>query len=332
MSSVLAADGIPVARTASLRPLTTLALLSAGVVAGGLTAWAAAQSPVLAAPDAAAVLRGLIVFAYVAAGTFTWERRPSERFGSLLIVLGLTYALTGFIVSQDEVLHTAGRLLTAAWAGLYVYVFLAFPSGRLGTALERTIVRVYVVGALILWPIVLVTTKTLPAAGVFTDCAGRCPHNGLRAVDASPSLAHAAVLAVSLMTAAVALAAVYVLARKSWSQVRLERVTVAPVLLAAVVVILSYVVFSLHPTGGAGRVVNLAVAGTAALFAPIAFFFAPLRGELFVSRGSAGPCRARLLEAATGPGRGRVPAGARRPIAAIRRARAGRDAALRRRR
>ena len=282
MSSIFAADRISVIREPSLTPARAAAMLGAGAVAAGLTAWSAAESTVLVAPDAAATLRTAVVVAYTVGGVFTLWRGQTGRFGYLLVLLGLFYALTSLVASADADVHSAGRLLNAAFVGLYVFVFLAFPSGRLGSRFERVIVGVYVAGAALLWPVVALTAARLPAGGVLTDCGSNCPGNGFQVWDVSPRAPEAAV---AVITAGVAFAAVYVLARRAWSPIGLERRTVAPILLAGIVVILSYVVFSAHPVSGHWRDVNLVVAGTAALFAPIAFVLAPLNGELYVSRG-----------------------------------------------
>ena len=273
----------PASERSYLSLRAAVALGAAGLLAGALTGWAASMSSTVVTPHAVAILRGCLVAGYVVAGAYAWHRRAGDRFAPLLVLLGFGHAVTTLIASEDATVYASGRLVTAAWVGLYLYAFLTFPAGRPTTRVERWIVEAYAVGALVLWPLVVILAPKLPVAGALTDCGNRCPDNGLRVATVSETVWRGPYVAVSLVTAVVAVAAAVVVARKAWSPRAVERRTVAPVLIAACAVFLSYVAFSVHPVGGTWHTVNLVVAGVAALFAPIAFVLGPLRGEQFVS-------------------------------------------------
>ena len=260
------------------------ALAALGLVGGGLTAWAVATSPILTRPEADALVRSCAIVAFVLGGVYVARRRATDRFGLLLALVGLTYALTTFNASGRESLYSAGRVLAAAWLGLYFYAFLAFPSGRLGTRLERALAGGYALGALLLWPALLVVAEKLPAGGALADCGSECPHNAFRVVSASSSVTRTLEVAVGVLTVAAAVAVALVLVHRARSRTGIERRTVLPVLIAAVAILTSYVAFSLHPAGGLWRDANLVVTGVAALLVPLAFVFSPVRAELFVSR------------------------------------------------
>jgi signal transduction histidine kinase len=264
----------PTARAVALLGVLTVA-------AATLTAWSAATSPIFVRPTELAVARATLVAAYALAGIYVWLRRPEERFGPLMVLLGLTFALTSPLASGDPTWHTIGRLANAGWVGFYLFAFLAFPAGRLGTRAERAIVYGYLAVAAVGWPLIALTAAKVPSAGVFTACGDRCPDNGLRVFDLSSGVPSRIVL---LATAVAALAAIVVLARKAASPLRVERYTVGPVLLAAIVVMVGYVVYTLHPATGRWVDLNLVISGAAALFTPIAFVIGPRRGEYYVSR------------------------------------------------
>jgi signal transduction histidine kinase len=284
MSSTFAVDDKPVVRGMSLRRAPAAALLAAGAVGSGLTAWAAATSPILSTPGADAVVRGFLVGLYTLAGVYTWRRRPGEPFGPLLVAIGLTYALTSFNTSGDSTLYTLGRLYTAAFYGLLYAAFLSFPSGRLRTGLERTTVAVYALGAGVLWVSVALLAETLPSGGVFSDCGEQCPPNAFRVTHLPSAVGHVPVVALQVLTVGVSAAATLVLVRKARSPIGVERRTVRPVLLAALAIVVAYALFTVHSSGDVWHTLNLVVSGTAAIVLPLAFVLAPLRGELYVSR------------------------------------------------
>ena len=96
MSFLFAVDDESVARGAALRPVAAGVLLAAGAVGSGLTAWATATSPILVTPEADAIVRAFVVGLYMIAGVYVWVRRPNERFGQVLVLISLAYALTTF--------------------------------------------------------------------------------------------------------------------------------------------------------------------------------------------------------------------------------------------
>jgi signal transduction histidine kinase len=284
MSFLFAVDDECVSRGAPLRPVVAGVLLSAGVAGGGLTAWAAATSPILVTPDADAVVRGFLVVLYVVAGVYAWQRRRDDWFGPVLVLLSFTYALTTFNVSGDATLYSLGRVYTAAWLVVLVAAFLSFPSGRLGSRLERLAVRGFALATAVLWTLIVLLVHTFPAAGVLADCGKQCPGNAFRVASVPSWVARVPVVAMAVLSIVFLAVAILVLVRKAWSPTGVERRTVRPVLFAAAGLVVSYLAFSLHAEGDTWRAANLVVTGTAAIVLPIAFVLGPLRGELFVSR------------------------------------------------
>ena len=52
---------------------------------------------------------------------------------------------------------------------------LSFPSGRLTSRVERTVVGGFALASAIVWTLIVLVVKMLPAAGVLTDCGKECP-------------------------------------------------------------------------------------------------------------------------------------------------------------
>ena len=73
-----------------------------------------------------------ILLAYVFCGLLAWTRRPESGFGRLMVVVGFGAALSNLARSSDPLLFTVGQAVDLLVVALFLHVFLAFPSGRLG--------------------------------------------------------------------------------------------------------------------------------------------------------------------------------------------------------
>jgi signal transduction histidine kinase len=121
------------------------AVLGAIAVAGGA---AAATSVSLAfasdhvdQPGVQATLMVWMVLGYVFAGLVAWWRRPG-RFGPLMVAAGFGIFLSSLSWANGSVLFTIGILFDLLPAVLFLHVFLAFPTGRLESRFERSLVGV----------------------------------------------------------------------------------------------------------------------------------------------------------------------------------------------
>ncbi len=199
---------VPVAAGRELRHGALLALALAGAAA---TAAAAAFGYAGAAgqPGLAALARGLIVGAPIAIGLYAWSRRPSQRFGLLLVAAGGLWFLATLSESTDPGVYTLGR--TAGWLVevFLVYLVLCFPTGRLPEAADRRLVgAMTAVFALFFLPQLFIA-ETFPVPSPYTSCIDDCPPNALFALDSEPAFVQSvmrplgAVLVFGVMTAVV---------------------------------------------------------------------------------------------------------------------------------
>jgi len=76
-------------------------------------------------------------WSFIGSGLLAWTRRPENRTGPLLVLVGLTF-FTGLLNSADhDALNTLGAWVRPLHFVVFVYVLLAFPSGRLDSSLAR---------------------------------------------------------------------------------------------------------------------------------------------------------------------------------------------------
>jgi signal transduction histidine kinase len=84
---------------------------------------------------------------YLVAGLIAWWRRPGSRIGALMVVSGIAISLSGLSSASTEPLYTIGVTLDILPAAIFLYVYLAFPDGRLRSGFERVLVAAAFVSA-----------------------------------------------------------------------------------------------------------------------------------------------------------------------------------------
>ena len=124
------------------RGWTLLGIALAGALAGALTLIVALGGESDAGPGRAfnAVVGPLIGWAFIGTGLFAWVRRPKNRVGLLMVLVGFTWCASALIVSDQPGVFVVGYLaIGLPYAALY-HLLLAFPDGRLHSTLERGVV------------------------------------------------------------------------------------------------------------------------------------------------------------------------------------------------
>ena len=180
-----------------------------------------------------ASVRAFTVAAPITVGLYARRHPPFERFGRLLVALGLLWFLSTFAGSSNEVVYSIGRVFGWIADGALVYVVLAFPSGRLARA-DRVIVGavVVVVGLLYLPTALLVDGYPTPAA--YMSCDAGCPANAFMIVNAEPAFIENLLRPLrELLTLAVLAAATMRLVWRMERATHLMRRLLAPVVIVA---------------------------------------------------------------------------------------------------
>jgi signal transduction histidine kinase len=118
---------------------------------------------------------------FVAVGLFAWSRRPDSRVGALMVVTGFAWFLSVFNLTEPALLFSVGLVLSNFYIAPAIHLLLGFPSGRLGTRVDRWLVGITYAA---------VTIGFLPIALTFDPSTEgcNCPENVFLA-DSHPSFA-----------------------------------------------------------------------------------------------------------------------------------------------
>lgn len=109
-----------------------LAVIALG---GGLT-WVLLTAAPLGA-DALALLSG---WSFIGIGLVVWARRPDNRTGPLMVLIGFAYFGNRLSLAEDPMLRAIGLWITPIHLAILVHALLALPTGRLGSPVARAIV------------------------------------------------------------------------------------------------------------------------------------------------------------------------------------------------
>ena len=98
-------------------------------------------------------LRVLVGWAFAGSGLYAWGRRPENRLGPLMTVVGCTYLVAQILTQADSsLLFTLGIWLADAWVVTFVFFLLAFPDGRLTGRFDLVVIGMF---ALMAFPLEL---------------------------------------------------------------------------------------------------------------------------------------------------------------------------------
>jgi signal transduction histidine kinase len=94
----------------------------------------------LGEPLVVAFLVNSVTVFYVLGGLIAWTRRPESRFGPLMIAAGFANFVSTLSWTTNDFTYTVGQALDFLAPAVFLHLFLAFPSGRLGGRTERIVV------------------------------------------------------------------------------------------------------------------------------------------------------------------------------------------------
>lgn len=230
------AAGLPLSserHRAAPKPALLWILGLAGVAFCACTAVLASLNEELYQPALRVLLVIWLTLPFILAGLVAWRRRPDSAFGPLMIVTGFAIQLTILEWTEQPLLNTIGQLCDLLAAALLLHVFLAYPSGRLGSQIERVVVVTAYVAALGLQLVILML-------GGFND-------RHLLTVVKQPAAAEAVQNLLLLMLSALALVGVVLLWRRwrslpSWQRRRSTQIVIncfslSLVMLAALLIV-----------------------------------------------------------------------------------------------
>jgi signal transduction histidine kinase len=110
-----------------------------------------------------------VAWIFVAAGLIAWSRRPDSRVGMLMVFVGYALLVRKLQYSHDPLLFTLGFALGEICFVAYGHVVLAYPTGRLGTRVERWFVATAYAAA-IAFPTAMLLVFDHTATCPFSTC------------------------------------------------------------------------------------------------------------------------------------------------------------------
>jgi signal transduction histidine kinase len=266
------------------REAGALVMLAAGAAATAGSVTLVARSEVLTHPHANAVARGLAIALCTAVGAYTWWQRPDSRLGLLVVGIGLSFSLTALMALEAPVPFTLGRVATAGFVLMAVYVFVCFPRDHLAPGPPTWFIRALAVMTTGVWVLALALCEELPVAGPVGQCSGPCPRNAFSLVSAPAAVSDALAIAVNALSALGLAGATVALVAKARSPDRLRRRAVEPLLWVMSLVVLSYAVYlTLRQAGVAGSEAPGAIAIVGFLAIPIGVLVGQIRGRQFAA-------------------------------------------------
>jgi signal transduction histidine kinase len=140
VAAVRLASGSSVHVPDAPRRSVLIGIALAGCAAAGGSFALALSSDHVNEPGLQAALMAWIALPFILSGVIAWWRRPESRLGPLMIVAGFATFVSTFQWTNADVPHTVGQSVDLLPAALFLHVFLAYPSGRLGSWFERSLV------------------------------------------------------------------------------------------------------------------------------------------------------------------------------------------------
>jgi signal transduction histidine kinase len=210
------------------RTVAAVACATVAVVAAGSAAGLAA---VAGEPTLTAFVRGLIVGVPVAVGLRAFLRGDSQRFGVLLVAVGLVLLVASLAESNSELAYSIGR--TAGWVVevMLIYLILSFPTGRLSSSTDRALVGAAALVVLFLFLPRLVLASSFEVPSPYTSCLHDCPGNAFFLLDHQPAFVQGVIRpAGALLMVALSAAVVLRLRERVREATPLARTMFAPVL------------------------------------------------------------------------------------------------------
>lgn len=155
-----------------------LGVLVVGVVAAAAAVWITLDARFLQYPGWLAAQKADFVLGPIGVGLYWRHRRPNNRLGLLLIVLGLVGVLYILESSTNPTLFGIGVLAETPIYVVTALVILAFPSGRFD-AVSKWLIIVFVVPGVLMSLVLNVAAPNLGPGFSISGCRTACPANGL---------------------------------------------------------------------------------------------------------------------------------------------------------
>jgi signal transduction histidine kinase len=214
--------------TSLRRALVAIAL--AGLVSGAASVAVIADSDHAPQPGATIAIGLLIGWSFIGTGLFAWWRRPASRFGAMMVGVGFLSLLGSATSANQPMVFTVGVLTCNLFFVFFAHMVLAYPDNHLERPWHRRLIAA---------GYVLAVVGPLPGLlwGFSERMCEGCPESPLFISD-NEGLRVALNAVVSVIGAAFTVAVVGILLRRRRDATPPQRRAMAPVLWAAVTILI----------------------------------------------------------------------------------------------
>jgi signal transduction histidine kinase len=222
------------------------------------------------------VIGPLVGWSFIGAGLVAWWRRPENRFGSLMTLVGFAWFLGALALSDTPEIFIVGAMLGPLPFAVLIHMLLAFPTGRVHGKWARRLAAIAYADVAVLLPIAILFVETRSGSDAGCD---NCPANPLLISD---SVVGKALLLVYGVVAIVGLAGVAIVLWGRWRRApRAQRRTLGPLYLSggATIVLTALVFVADVASQTAANVINI-VSVIVLATVPFAFLAGLLRSRL----------------------------------------------------
>ena len=250
----------------------------AALVAGLAVLWVVLTSHHMT-PRALTAALGLSVgWSFIASGLVAWGRRPENRTGPLMVLVGFTWFINAVTASNSAWPFTVSVVFGDLFLAIFIHLLVAYPSGRLETRFEKIVVWTAYLTALSARVILLLVSEK-------PVCDG-CPRDTI-VLWPSAAVANALTVVFDLMGFAIMIATVVILARHRRAASAAARRALDPVLISGTITLVFVGLgFALEPVAKGASTLSYFIGLVAFVAVPLFFLAGLVRFRL--ARAAAG--------------------------------------------
>jgi signal transduction histidine kinase len=123
-----------------MTPARTSAIVLAAVACGAGVALVALASDRVGSNLAWAIAGPLVGWSFVATGLYAWQRRPENRTGALMVLLGFAWFNSTLVNADSDLVSAYADITAGLWGSVFLHLGISFPEGRLNPGLDRALV------------------------------------------------------------------------------------------------------------------------------------------------------------------------------------------------
>jgi signal transduction histidine kinase len=153
-----------------------LAVVALGAAGAAWVGYQTATNPRAGPPHAAVLLRVAIILTLILSGLYAHVSRNQRSMGRLLLVAGFFSCLWLLNGSSGQIAFSVGFLASGLAPGLFCYLMLAFPSGRVKSRLERRFIMTSTGIMAFVWALAVFSQSQPVLSTPLLRCAPHCPN------------------------------------------------------------------------------------------------------------------------------------------------------------